>query len=226
MVSVGKTLKRFLHENRWTCFASTRVGAHTAWLPQQANCARRNVGYALYCTVSTRQANGVPRSYQCNSITTAKCERIRMEGTATVQRVTTGTLHVLSSADLTLHYPVLSSQLHCTPYTGSATPPRARALAPNRKTSHAPVKCKGKKYTLPPNALTKRNPPRSICRRLWCILSPGCSTDQSMILRRTTRNSPPPPFPPPALTTSDPFVRNSGRPADYTTKPALYHHAK
>ena len=60
---------------------------------------------------------------------------------------------------------------------------RAR-LRPIEKRRTPLCREKVKKYTLPLNALAKRNPRRSICRRLWCILSPGCSADQSMILRR------------------------------------------
>lgn len=60
---------------------------------------------------------------------------------------------------------------------------RAR-LRPIEKRRTPLCREKVKKYTLPLNALTKRNPRRSICRRLRCILSPGCSADQSMILRR------------------------------------------
>jgi len=128
----------------------------------------------------------------------------------------------LSTLRCTILYDVITAALR----TSSATPPRARALAPDR-TSHAPVQCKGKKYTLPLTALTKRNPPRRICRRLWCILWPGCSSNQSMILRRTTRNSPRPPSTrPPSSTNHKRSIRSLLRPAGCTTKHALYRHAK
>lgn len=164
MFSVGKTLKRFLRENRWTCFAST--------------CWDTQLGYRNRLTVRAETSAmpwAVPsmqdRKMACQESTNAianDSEKRKVENgtncTCTNTQAPCMCCHLPTLRCTTL-YVVIS----CTPYTGgSATPPRARALAPNRKTSHAPVKRKGKKYTLPLNVLTKRNPPRCICRRLWC----------------------------------------------------------
>jgi hypothetical protein len=197
-------------------FRKHTCGGDTAWLPQQANCARQNVGYAPYCQYNKRgkwRIKILPLQFQ----TTAKRQSIRMERNEPVH---------IQSPCMCCHLPTLRcTTLHnCTPER-SATPPRARALAPNSRTSpHAPVNRKGTKYTLPLPPPQNAVPSQHMHT---IVVHPFAGLQRRPINDTTTYNSKLPSSPaavPPTSTNHERSIRSllgaacrpAGRPTDCT----------